>query len=230
MKKELFLIGFLIIAIINLVLISLNFDILSLCLKPFLIPFLFLYVYLSQAFPTKRLLLLALTFSWIGDILLIFSNTNQWFFISGLLSFLTAHLFYIFLFFKLKISKPYRKNPLFWLGIILTVFYLKSILEVLLPALGPLQIPVSFYALTISVMLGFAWRGFISWNTSARFYILFGAIAFIASDSFLAINKFQEPINHAAILIMATYLAAQFGIVYGVIKLNNQKEQHFFDF
>ena len=65
--------------------------------------------------------------------------------------------------------------------------------------------------------------GFVSWNTSARFYILFGAIAFIASDSFLAINKFQEPIDHAAILIMSTYLAAQFGIVYGVIKFNTQK-------
>jgi uncharacterized membrane protein YhhN len=101
---------------------------------------------------------------------------------------------------------------------------LKSILELLLPALGPLKIPVSIYALTISIMLGFAWRGFISWNDNARFYILFGAIAFIASDSFLAINKFQEPINNAAILIMSTYLAAQFGIVYGVIRFNIQKK------
>ena len=223
MKKEFFLKGFLIIATINIVLISLNFDTLSLCIKPFLIPFLFLYVYLNEIFPTKKILLLALTFSWIGDVLLIFSTTNQWFFISGLLSFLTAHLFYIFLFSKLGTSKPYRKNPLFWLGIILTVFYLKSILEVLLPTLGPLKIPVSFYALTISVMLGFAWRGFISWNTSARFSILFGAIAFIVSDSFLAIDKFQSPINSASILIMSTYLAAQFGIVYGVIKFNDRK-------
>ena len=223
MKKEFFLKGFLIIATINIVLISLNFDTLSLCIKPFLIPFLFLYVYLSEDFSTKKILLLALTFSWIGDVLLIFSTTNQWFFISGLLSFLTAHLFYIFLFSKLGTSKPYRKNPLFWRGIILTVFYLKSILEVLLPTLGPLKIPVSFYALTISVMLGFAWRGFISWNTSARFSILFGAIAFIVSDSFLAIDKFQSPINSASILIMSTYLAAQFGIVYGVIKFNDRK-------
>ena len=205
MKKEFFLVGFLIIATINIVLISLNFDTLSLCLKPFLIPFLFLYVYLSEAFPTKKMLLFALTFSWIGDVLLIFSSTSQWFFISGLLSFLTAHLFYIFLFSKLGTSKPYKKNSLFWLGIILTFIYLKSILELLLPALGPLKMPVSFYALTISVMLGYAWRGFISWNNSARFYILFGAIAFITSDSFLAINKFRKLINNASILIIANY-------------------------
>ena len=223
MKKEIFLKGFLIIATFNLFLISMSYDTFSLCLKPFLIPLLFMYVYLNDDFSTKKTLLSALTFSWIGDILLIFSNYNQWFFISGLLSFLTAHIFYIILFSKLGTSKSYKNNPLFWIGIILTVFYLKSILEMLLPTLGPLKIPVSFYAFTISVMLGFAWRGFISWNNNARFYILFGAIAFIASDSFLAINKFQEPINNAAILIMSTYLAAQFGIVYGVIKFNSQK-------
>ena len=224
MKKELFLKGFLIISLIDLFLILLKYETLVLCLKPFLIPFLFLYVYLSKAFTTKKLLLLALTFSWIGDVLLIFTTTNQWFFITGLVSFLTAHIFYIFLFSKLGTSKPYMKNPLFWLGIIVTLFYLKSILELLLPSLGSLKIPVSFYALTISVMLGFAWRGFITWDNSARYYILFGAIAFIASDSFLAINKFQEPINNAAILIISTYLAAQFGIVYGVIKFNGQNK------
>ncbi len=224
MKTGLFLQGFLIIAVFNLVLISLNLDALALFLKPFLIPFLFLYVYFTEGFSTKKILLLALTFSWIGDVLLIFSASNQWFFISGLLSFLTAHLFYIFLFSKLGTFKSYKNSPLFWLGILLTAFYLKSILELLLPELGPLKIPVSIYAVTISIMLGFAWRGFISWYDNARFYILFGAIAFIASDSFLAINKFQEPINNATILIMSTYLAAQFGIVYGVIRFITQKK------
>jgi uncharacterized membrane protein YhhN len=226
MKKEIFLKGFLIISGINLFLISMSYDTLSLCLKPFLMPSLFLYVYLNDSFPTKKILLLALTFSWVGDVLLIFTNNNPWFFITGLLAFLTAHIFYIVLFSKLGILKPYKNNPFFWIGIFLTVFYLKSILEMLLPSLGPLKIPVSFYALTISVMLGFAWRGFISWNNNYRFYILFGAIAFIASDSFLAINKFQSPINNAPILIMSTYLAAQFGIVYGVIRFNSQSNNY----
>jgi uncharacterized membrane protein YhhN len=225
MKKEIFLKGFLIISAINLLLILMNYDIFSLCLKPFLMPSLFLYVYLNDSFPTKKILLSALTFSWIGDVLLIFTNYNQWFFITGLLAFLTAHIFYIVLFSKLGTSKPYKNNPFFWIGIFLTVFYLKSILDMLLPSLGPLKIPVSFYALTISVMLGFAWRGFITWNDNTRFYILFGAIAFIASDSFLAINKFQSPINNATILIMSTYLAAQFGIVYGVIRFNSQSKK-----
>lgn len=216
MKKEIFLKGFLIIAVFNLFLILMNYDTFSLCLKPFLMSSLFLYDYLNDSFKTKKLLLSALIFSWIGDVLLIFSNTNQWFFISGLLAFLTAHIFYIVLFSKLGTSNPYKNKPLFWIGIFLTVFYLNSILEILLPSLGPLKIPVSIYAFTIAVMLGFAWRGFITWNNNARFYILFGAIAFIASDTFLAINKFQSPINNATILIMSTYLAAQFGIVYGV--------------
>ena len=165
MKKEIFLKGFLIIATFNLFLISMSYDTFSLCLKPFLIPLLFMYVYLNDDFLTKKVVLFALTFSWIGDVLLIFTNNNQWFFISGLLSFLTAHIFYIILFSKLGTSKPYKKNPLFWIGIILTIFYLKSILEMLLPTLGPLKIPVSFYAFTISVMLR---RRGLEYNASVR--------------------------------------------------------------
>jgi uncharacterized membrane protein YhhN len=66
-------------------------------------------------------------------------------------------------------------------------------------------------------MLAFAWRGYFSWNLSSRFFILFGAMAFVASDSFLAINKFRAPFEQAPFLIMATYLAAQYGIVSGVV-------------
>jgi uncharacterized membrane protein YhhN len=223
MKKEIFLIVFFIISGLNLFLISMSYDTFSLYLKPFLMSTLFLYVYINDSFPNKKLLLIALSFSWIGDILLIFTNNNQWFFITGLLTFLTAHIFYIVLFSKLGTSKPYKNNPIFWIGIIVTIFYLKSILQLLLPSLGPLKIPVTFYAFTISAMLGYAWRGYISWNSNARFYILFGAIAFIASDSFLAINKFHEPINKASLLIMTTYLIAQFCIVYGIINLNRQQ-------
>jgi len=97
------------------------------------------------------------------------------------------------------------------------VLYLQSLLALLLPKLGTLKIPVSVYAVTISVMLAFAWRGYFSWNPSTRFFILFGAMAFVASDSLLAINKFYSPFENASFLIMATYLAAQYGIVSGVV-------------
>lgn len=224
MKRDFYLGLFLILGSIHLILISLNYHFMALCLKPLLIPQLFLYVFSNQNFSFKKIVLSALTFSWIGDLLLIFTNNNQWFFISGLLSFLIAHIFYIYLFSKLETPKTHKKNSLFWIGIFLIIFYLITILNLLLPSLGPLKMPVSFYAVTISIMLSFAWRGFISWNNNSRYYILFGAISFIVSDSLLAINKFQAPINNAAILIMLTYLFAQFAIVFGVVKFNNQKQ------
>jgi uncharacterized membrane protein YhhN len=217
MNKELFIKGFLLIAAINLLLIVLDYGTITGFLKPFLMPLLFLYVYYQEAFSTKKFLLLGLTFSWIGDILLLFTNRHELFFIAGLLSFLTAHVFYIFLFSKLGTTVAYKKNPIFWAGFVIILLYLQSLLAMLLPKLGTLKIPVSIYAVTISVMLAFAWRGYFSWNVSSRFFILFGAMAFVASDSFLAINKFNSPFEYASFLIMATYLAAQYGIVSGVV-------------
>ena len=217
MNKSLFLKGFLLIATINLLLIVLDYATITRFLKPFLMPLLFLYVYYQEAFSTKKFLLLGLTFSWIGDILLLFAAKGELFFIAGLLSFLTAHVFYIYLFSKLGTTEAYKKNLVFWAGFIIIVLYLQSLLALLLPKIGTLKIPVSVYAVTISVMLAFAWRGYFSWNPSTRFFILFGAMAFVASDSLLAINKFYSPFEYASFLIMATYLAAQYGIVSGVV-------------
>jgi len=217
MNKSLFLKGFLLIAAINLLLIVLDYVTITRFLKPLLMPLLFLYVYYQEAFSTKKFLLLGLTFSWIGDILLLFATKGELFFIAGLLSFLTAHVFYIYLFSKLGTTEAYKKNLVFWAGFIMIVVYLQSLLALLLPKLGTLKIPVSVYAVTISVMLAFAWRGYFSWNPSTRFFILFGAMAFVASDSLLAINKFYSPFENASFLIMATYLAAQYGIVSGVV-------------
>jgi len=177
MNKSLFLKGFLLIAAINLLLIVLDYATITRFLKPFLMPLLFLYVYYQEAFSTKKLLLLGLTFSWIGDILLLFAAKSELFFIAGLLSFLTAHVFYIYLFSKLGTTEAYKKNLVFWAGFIMIVLYLQSLLALLLPKLGTLKIPVSVYAVTISVMLAFAWRGYFSWNPSTRFFILFGAMA-----------------------------------------------------
>ena len=98
MNKSLFLKGFLLIAAINLLLIVLDYGTITGLLKPLLMPLLFLYVYYQEAFSTKKLLLLGLTFSWIGDILLLFASRGELSFIAGLLSFLTAHVFYIYLF------------------------------------------------------------------------------------------------------------------------------------
>jgi uncharacterized membrane protein YhhN len=192
-------------------------------LKPFLLPFLILTVFLHEKFTTKKILLTALTLSWIGDIILMFADKGELYFIAGLIAFLLSHISYILLFNKqLKIYIK-KSKIIFWVGVTAIAFYLIVMMLILLPSLGDLKIPVFVYALTISIMLLFALKGFMNWHKPASIYILIGAIIFIASDSILAFDKFYAPLQYSSFLIMATYLLAQYLIVVGILKLNHKK-------
>ncbi len=189
-------------------------------LKPFLLPILMLLVSNFDAFPTKKWLLSALIFSWIGDVILLFASKSEIYFILGLIAFLIAHLLYIVLFWKQNKTEDFRKKRLFWVATILTLFYLKELTTLLWPTLGGLKIHVFVYAITISVMLIVALKGYFSWGKTSGLWIVFGAMSFIASDSFLAINKFSAPFENANLWIMVTYITAQFCITSGILELN----------
>jgi uncharacterized membrane protein YhhN len=192
-------------------------------IKPFLIPFLLLTVYFNRDFSSKKYLLTALLFSWFGDIILLFADRNELYFIIGLVAFLLSHIAYIVLFNKQIKAKKSKSSTVFWIGIALIIAYLIIMIALLLPNLGDLTIPVFIYALVISTMLLFAFKGFLLWETPANWYILLGAIVFVSSDSILAFNKFYQPVMRSSFLIMVTYLAAQYLIVSGILKLNYQK-------
>lgn len=192
-------------------------------LKPLLLPFLITAVSASENFETRKWLLSALTFSWIGDIILLFADKGELYFIFGLVSFLISHILYIILFIKQKQENDYRKNNIFWVGFVLVLVYLISMLTFLFPTLGDLKIPVAVYALTISTMLIMAVKGYFSWKKTMNSLILIGAVFFITSDSVLAINKFYNPIPSADFLIMFTYIVAQYCITSGILQLNQKK-------
>ncbi|HLF52278.1 lysoplasmalogenase [Flavobacterium sp.] len=224
MKNNLLLKGYIGISVVYLLIILLGHEAIAWFLKPLLLPFLLFSVYSFEKFPTKNLLLSALTFSWIGDVILMFADKGELYFIFGLVSFLISHILYIVLFSKQGTTTDYRKNIIFWIAFILIILYLKSMLTLLFPKLGDLKIPVSIYSLTISAMLLVALKGYFSWKKPANISILFGAMFFVTSDSILAINKFYEPLPYAAFLIMFTYLVAQFAIVVGILKLNTSNK------
>jgi len=192
-------------------------------LKPFLLPFLINWVYSFDSFPTKKILLLALTFSWIGDCILLFSDKGEMYFIVGLVAFLLSHLVYIGVFNKQIKTEIYTNTFVFWSGIGVIILYLLSLISLLIADLGDLKIPVIGYAITISVMLLFAFKGSLHWQKPANYFILFGAILFVSSDSILAINKFHTSIPLASFWIMVTYLSAQFCITLGILQLNKTK-------
>ena len=214
---------FLVFGLLYLILLLTGNDTVTWYLKPLLLPVLFYAVVKSEPFETKKWLLFALLFSWIGDCILLFADKGELYFIFGLIAFLIAHILFIRLFFRQKSEKKHSKNPLFWIGFIGVITYLVSMLMFLFPTLGGLKFPVGIYAMTISIMLVVALKGAFNWENNSKYIVLFGALFFVVSDSILAINKFHSPIPMATFWIMVTYLVAQFSITYGILKLNEKK-------
>lgn len=193
----------------------------DLFLKPILIPLLGFGVYFHKKFPSKNTLLTALLFSWIGDVVLLFADIAEIYFILGLVAFLISHLVYCTLFNKQVKNQNKKNKTLFLIGNLVIACYLIGMLTVLLPTLGELKIPVIVYATVISFMLLLAFNGFLIWKKPGNQYVFVGAIVFVISDSILAINKFYAPIEKSSFFIMLTYLVAQYLIEIGILKLNS---------
>ncbi|UUF12640.1 MULTISPECIES: lysoplasmalogenase [Flavobacterium] len=224
MKNAVFFKIYIAFSFIYLLLLYLGYESLDCYLKPALIPLLIVGVYFSKKFPTQKILLSALVFSWIGDVILLFADIAEIYFILGLVSFLISHIIYCVLFNRQIKEKMKRDTIIFIFGSLVIACYLIGMLSVLLPALGDLKIPVIVYASVISVMLLFAYNGLLIWKKPANQYVFFGALFFVISDSILAINKFHFPIQKSSFIIMLTYLVAQYLIVKGILKLNSKKE------
>lgn len=222
MKSSVILKSFIGFSIVYLLIILFGSEEIAWFLKPFLMPFLILAVYIHERFITKNILLTALTLSWIGGLFMMFSDKGEIYFTAGLIAFLLSHIAYIILFSKqLKIYLK-KSKIIFWVGVTAIAFYLIVMVLILLPSLGDLKIPIFVYALTISIMVLFALKGFLNWQKPASIYILIGALIFAASDSLLAFDKFYAPLQNSSFLIMATYLLAQYLIVTGILKLNKK--------
>ncbi|MGV3697889.1 lysoplasmalogenase [Flavobacterium sp.] len=198
-------------------------DTLTWYLKPLLLPILFYAVVNSAHFETKKWLLAALLFCWIGDCVLLFTHKGELYFILGLVSFLIAHVLFIVLFIKQKSANQSFKKSLFWIGFVAATIYLATMLSFLLPSLGDLRFPVIAYALTITIMLKTALKGTFDWNGKSKHIVFLGAALFVLSDSLLAIDKFHTSFESASYFIMITYLMAQFFITSGMLELNAKK-------
>jgi uncharacterized membrane protein YhhN len=165
--------------------------------------------------PLKKWIILALLLSWAGDVLLMFQDDNSLFFLTGLSSFLLAHLFYILFFHFVRIKENVAGR---WLFLMIVIAYCVGIIFILSPHLGDMVWPVRIYAAVISCMFMLAMHMLFIKNKRAGQDMMIGAMLFIISDSLLAINKFYYPFQLAGIFVMATYGLAQFFITYGAIR------------
>ena len=162
---------------------------------------------------TKVMTLLALLFSLAGDILLMFTDISASFFLSGLVAFLLAHIMYIMVFLDKKNSK---KIALIFITVLL--IYAIGIFYLLKDGLGDMLIPVIVYMLVILTMILTSTMRKDNVSNKSYNLVFIGAIFFVISDSFLAINKFYQPVPLSKIIIMSTYSLAQYLIVLGLLK------------
>jgi uncharacterized membrane protein YhhN len=75
-----------------------------------------------------------------------------------------------------------------------------------------MRAPVSVYVAVIVVMAIAAYL--LTQRVAALTFI--GAVLFMISDSYLAFNKFYSPLPLSGIVVMSTYIAAQWCIAKGV--------------
>jgi len=218
MRKNIFIFLFIVAFLTDLIAVYLGNETLRYVTKPLLMPLLIIYFVFAVNFfssSLKKWIILALVFSWFGDVLLMFESANSIFFIFGLIAFLIAHIFYILLYENIIGLENIKKN--YWLFIPVLVYYV-LLIYVLSPHLENMTWPVRIYGVVISYMLVQALQvGRINNRTPAMIMIL-GAVLFIVSDSILAINKFYQSFEQAGIAIMLSYGIAQLLITLGAVR------------
>ncbi|MCX7744919.1 MAG: lysoplasmalogenase [Flavobacteriales bacterium] len=194
-------------------------------MKPLLMPVLMGWMFANRELLKQKfqiIMLISLVFSTAGDVFLMFLREEL--FVFGLASFLLAHVLYIIAFY---ISNGYGMKVLPIGGKLIFalpyVFFVSAFLFILKdhilakPETQAMFVPVMVYAIVIGTMGVFAsWR--VSGTNRISFYMVMGgALLFITSDSMIAINKFVQPLPYASLLIMSTYITAQYLIIRGMM-------------
>lgn len=187
--------------------------------KPLIAITLLIWLYLATKLKGRfhKRIFTGLVFSLIGDVLLILSSDRPNLFNFGLIAFLLCHVFYIRAFTLDHKSNPESKNPFFLWGAGALIIFCIGLFFYLQPYLGAMQFAVLVYSIIITFMAIMALNRYGKVNLQSFKLILAGALFFLLSDSVLAIDKFSRPIAQSGVLIMASYMIAQYLIVYGTV-------------
>ena len=206
-SKNIFLLLFILSGIGNLSGQVLGIELLAHISKVCIIPTLIGYMWTLHS--PSSLYLIALFFSWLGDIFLIPNGT--YFFIVGIASFWVTQLLYCRLMLtyldgglKEQVKKKKALFPILLMG-----GYLCFMLWIISPKLGPLQIPVSLYATTLCVTGFLGVLIALEKKDKVAYSLALGCVLFVISDSMIAFDAFYFSKKVFGPWIMATYIPAQ---------------------
>ena len=172
--------------------------------------------YLGAANPVILSVVLALFFSWLGDMLLIPKGT-KWFTAGGI-AFMVSHAFFILSYVQ---DTDFGKIPLAVLILLPAAFIGASlvIFRFLRPHLPKgLFYPMLFYLILNGAMNCFAWFRAITVGGAAGIITAVGALLFFVSDSSLFFVRFHKDSRlKTHFLVMLTYSLGEFLIILGLI-------------
>lgn len=217
-KRKILLVIFLLVLLMHCLSIQVEMTQIRNITKVVLVPLLMIHLLINQSLRVLGYLpLIALLFSWIGDILLLGDDPS--FFLSGMIAFVMTHVSYSFTFLKIKQvtpkDRPYFIFPLLGLLLfsVLVFFYLKD-------DLGSYLLPVLLYMVFINLMAALAihTRTNVKIQTLSLYTFIPGALLFVLSDALLAVNMFKMQHIVIEVLVMLTYGLAQFFITRGFQK------------
>ena len=186
--------------------------------KPFLLVFLILF-YLFSGKQIKIFLLLALIFSWLGDVLLI-PKGHGWFTAGGI-SFLAAHVCFVLLY-----AGQVTFSAVNWaVAIPAAAVYIAVTAAILWMLRGktpkPMFVPMFLYLLANATMNVFALMQLLCNPCAGSAVAYCGAVLFYISDCSLYLNKFYEKpiVFKKHFTIMLTYILGEFLITLGMLML-----------
>lgn len=151
----------------------------------------------------RRWVLIGLLCSLAGDVALMWPQQG---FLPGLLSFLLAHLAYLW---AMTRTQRLAAKPLPFVAYGLVAAATLALLWPGVPA--ALRMPVLAYVLCLAAMAAQAavlWRS----GTERGAVLALGGMLFMASDALLATNKFAGPLPMASLWVLGTYWSAQWCI------------------
>ncbi|MBM3145717.1 MAG: lysoplasmalogenase [Chloroflexi bacterium] len=162
-------------------------------------------------------LIFALLFSLAGDVFLMLPGNL---FLPGLISFLLAHLAYIFAF---NIVSPPLDSASLIVALMVVItgaqIYRRIAAGLEIAGEQKMKIPVLIYTIVISVMVICALLTLVSsgWENYRALLLSVGALLFFLSDTWLAWDRFVEPLKFRDLRVMVSYHLAQICLCLGFL-------------
>jgi uncharacterized membrane protein YhhN len=210
----LFLVFYGLAAFANIFAIRLEKHFIRLVSKICLMPLLML-LYISKSGALSFSVIVAIIFSWCGDILLV--NPRKFTLCAGIAGFLAAHILYIIAFIDLT---P-KVNVMAFVFSFLFILAIECFLALKSPVLTSNKFLIIVYGIVISLLIVSALQVFMWHKNAFSIVLVIGSILFFISDAVLGyFNTIKTMTKNALTVVMVSYSVAQACLVIGYMNIH----------